>query len=189
MDFGDERDGSFRSLGVFSRFQVLPNLQIFFGPNYNWQRGVSRWIANVDDPGNPGSRIPVFGELDSDNFSLVTRANITFTKDLTFQLYNQLFFAAGKYRNAKELTSPNTFGPLTPLITFDNPDFNSRSMNMNAVLRWEYRPGSALFLVWTQARSGSGIPGDASFGRNLGGIFDAPGENVFLMKINYWWNL
>jgi len=66
----------------------------------------------VDDPDNAGQQIPVFGELDTDNFSLVTRATVTFTKDLSFQLYNQIFFAAGDYQNFKSLTSPRTFGIL-----------------------------------------------------------------------------
>jgi hypothetical protein len=189
IDFGRDRDGKFTSFGLFSQLQILPNVQVRFGPEYSWRRGVSRWVANATDPADTARQIPVFGELDSDNLSLVTRATVTFTKDLSFQLYNQLFFAAGNYKNFKALTSPDTFGPLASGIYTDNPDFNSRSMNLNAVLRWEYRPGSTLFLVWTQARSGSGTPGDASFRRNLAGIFDAPGENVLLLKLNYWWNI
>ena len=62
-------------------------------------------------------------------------------------------------------------------------------MNVNVVLRWEYRPGSTLFFVWTQARRGEGTPGDAAFWRNLGGVFDASSENAILMKLNYWWNI
>ncbi len=143
----------------------------------------------VDDPDNAGQQIPVFGELDTDNFSLVTRATVTFTKDLSFQLYNQIFFAAGDYQNFKSLTSPRTFGVLPAGLYTDNPDFNNRSMNINVVFRWEYRPGSTLFVVWSQARSGGGIPGDASSGRNFRGVFDAQADNVVLIKLNYRWNL
>jgi hypothetical protein len=143
----------------------------------------------VDDPDNAGQQIPVFGELDTDNFSLVTRAAVTFTKDLSFQLYNQIFFAAGDYQNYKSLTSPRTFGILPAGFYTDNPDFNNRSMNINVVFRWEYRHGSTLFVVWSQARSGGGIPGDASFGRNFCGVFDALADKVVLMKLNYRWNL
>jgi hypothetical protein len=146
-------------------------------------------VANVDNPADPNTQIPVFGELDTDRFSVVIRANITFTKDLSLQFYNQMFYASGAYNNFKALTSSDSFGPLAQGLYTKNPDFNSRSMNVNALFRWEYRPGSTLFLVWTQARSGSGTPGDAAFGRNLAGIFDAPSENVLLMKFNYWWNI
>ena len=189
VEMGQERDGKEYSVGLFSRFQVAPNILIQFGPQYSWVRGVSRWVANVVDPGDPGTQIPVFGALATDNFNLVTRASITFTKDLSLSLYNQLFFAAGDYTGFKALTSPSTFGTLTSGLYTENPDFNSRSMNLNAVFRWEYRPGSTFFLVWTQARSGSGIPGDAAFGRNLRGVFSPAGQNVVLMKINYWWNI
>lgn len=189
LNWGEERDGRFWNIGVFSRFQVKNNIELRIGPQYRRSRDVSRWVANVDDPANPDNQIPVFGELDTDNFSVVTRANITFTKDLSFSFYNQVFFAAGDYTGFKRLTSPTTFGPLTSGVYTGNPDFNSRSMNINAVLRWEYRPGSALFLVWSQARQGQGIPGDAAFGRNLRGIFDAPSENFLLMKLSYWWNV
>ena len=62
-------------------------------------------------------------------------------------------------------------------------------MYINVVFRWEYRPGSTLFVVWSQTRSGGGIPGDASLGRNFRGVFDALADNVVLMKLNYRWNL
>ena len=189
INFGNDRDGSFRSIRLNSRIRIRNNIEIRFSPSYNQSRGVSRWVENVDDPVNIGTQIPVFGSLNTDRFSIVSRANITFTKDLSLQLYNQLFFASGKYSGFKALTSPDTFGILSPGLYNGNPDFNSRSMNVNAVFRWEYRPGSALFLVWTQARSGAGSPGDSIFGRNLSGIFQAPSENVFLMKFNYWWSL
>jgi len=189
LNIGGDRDGDFRSVSLNTRIRIKDNIEIRIQPRYSQSRGVSRWVENVDNPADLTTQIPVFGKLDTDRFSVVTRANITFTKDLSLQFYNQLFFASGAYKSYKALTSPDTFGTLTPGLYTENPDFNSRSMNVNALFRWEYRPGSTLFLVWTQARSGSGIPGDAAFGRNLAGIFDAPSENVLLMKFNYWWNM
>lgn len=189
VNVGQERDGTSRGFGIFSRFRIKDNIEVRFGPNYNRTRNVSRWVENVDDPVNSAQQIPVFGELNTDRFSVVTRANITFTRDLTLQLYNQLFFAAGKYANFKALTSPSTYAPLASGLYTEDPDFNNRSMNVNVVLRWEYRPGSTLFFVWTQARRGEGTPGDAAFWRNLGGVFDASSENAILMKLNYWWNI
>lgn len=57
------------------------------------------------------------------------------------------------------------------------------------MLRWEYRPGSALFLVWQQGRSDNLDYGDFRFGRDFGGIFSAPAKNVFLIKFSYWLNM
>ena len=189
VELAQRRDGKEYSVGVFSRIQVAPNILIQFGPQYSWSRGVSRWAATVVDSAHPATPIPVFGALATDNFNLVTRASFTFTKDMSLSLYNQLFFAAGDYTGFKALTSPSSFGSLASGLYTGNPDFNRRSMNLNAVFRWEYRPGSTFFLVWTQARSGNGIPGDADFGRNLKGVFSPAGQNVVLMKINYWWNI
>ncbi|HEX2090752.1 MAG TPA: DUF5916 domain-containing protein, partial [Longimicrobiaceae bacterium] len=71
-------------------------------------------------------------------------------------------------------------------LRFPNPDFNFRSLRGNAVLRWEYRPGSTLFLVWQQNRGGTVSFGDFELGRDVGGIFEAQPDNVFVVKVNYW---
>jgi hypothetical protein len=69
---------------------------------------------------------------------------------------------------------------------FGNGNFNVRSLRGNAVLRWEYRPGSTLFFVWQQNRSGSEPFGDFQLGRDTGAIFDARPDNVFVIKATYW---
>ncbi len=71
-------------------------------------------------------------------------------------------------------------------VRFDDPDFNLRSLRGNAVLRWEYRPGSALFLVWQQQRSGILPIGTFDLTRDLEGILREPSTNVFLVKATYW---
>jgi hypothetical protein len=65
-------------------------------------------------------------------------------------------------------------------------DFTFRSLRGNAVLRWEYRPGSTLFFVWQQLRSAEYVLGDLDFGRDLPGAFGEPARNVFLIKATYW---
>jgi hypothetical protein len=83
---------------------------------------------------------------------------------------------------------PDGAGPAAP-FTQDNPDFNIRSLRGNAVLRWEYRPGSTLFLVWTRTSSdfAQGV-GDFSFSRDTDALFGAKADNIFLIKVNYWLN-
>ena len=72
------------------------------------------------------------------------------------------------------------------MLMADDPDFNVRSLRGNAVLRWEYRPGSALFFVWQQERSGFEALGDFRAGRDVGRLFREPARNVFLVKATYW---
>lgn len=93
-------------------------------------------------------------------------------------------------RDAVYRVDPDGAGP-APVFTLANPDFRTRSIRTNAVLRWEYRPGSTLFLVWTQSRAGF-VPFDPSFSvardfrREL---FDDEPLNVLLVKLNYWLSL
>ena len=74
-------------------------------------------------------------------------------------------------------------------FSFDERDFNVRSLIGNLVLRWEYRPGSTLFLVWQRRQSNEVIRGDFDFGRDVGALFGAPSDNRFIIKLNYWLGL
>jgi len=72
--------------------------------------------------------------------------------------------------------------------SFSNPDFNLKSLRGNAVLRWEYMPGSTLYLVWTQSRSQSDGTGDFQFNRSLRQLVNVMPDNIFMVKVSYWWN-
>jgi hypothetical protein len=76
-------------------------------------------------------------------------------------------------------------GPAAP-FTIDNPDFRTHSLRGNAVVRWEYKPGSALFFVWQQERSDF-FPNEGDFQtrREARQVFGRP-SNVFLVKATYW---
>jgi hypothetical protein len=129
------------------------------------------------------------------------------------QLYAQPLVSAAAYTNFKSLARPRTFefdeygtgsstftdndssfvidadglGP-APADTLDNPDFSSTSLRGNAVLRWEYLPGSTIFFVWTQSRSESLGDGNFRFRRSMNRLFDATPDNTFMVKVSYWWN-
>jgi hypothetical protein len=161
-----------------------------------------------------GRRV-VFSDLIQHTVELGTRLNVTFTPTLTLELFAQPLIASGDYEHFKEFVAPRTVekrefdatqikadrdstgritryvldadrNPGTDSLTFSNPDFNFRSLRGNAVLRWEYRPGSTLFLVWTQSRSSEDPVGDFRFRRDRAALFDARPDNVFLVKVNYW---
>jgi len=81
---------------------------------------------------------------------------------------------------------PDAAGPAAP-FTFDNPSFDTRSLLGNVVYRWEYRPGSTLFLVWTQARNDElSYIGNLDFARDRTALFATHPDNIFLVKVNYW---
>lgn len=152
----------------------------------------------------------VFGELAYNQLSLNTRVDWTFSPTLSLQMFAQPLVADGEYSNFKSLTRNRTFdfsrhteadGTLleddngyvvrgsaagSPAIRIGSPDFSSRALVGNAVMRWEYRPGSAVFLVWQQRRAGDdGIAG-FEFARDLRGAFRERPENVFAVKATYW---
>ena len=108
------------------------------------------------------------------------------------QVYAQPFVSAGDYGNYKELVdgrAPRYEDRYRPYAYQGNADFNYSSLRMTNVLRWEYRPGSTLFVVWQQGREDSLERGDFRFGRDVGHIFDTPAQNVFLVKFAYWFNM
>ncbi|MBC7364425.1 MAG: hydrolase, partial [Candidatus Aminicenantes bacterium] len=92
------------------------------------------------------------------------------------------------YLDGTYLIDPDGSGPASSFSIY-NPDFNYKSLRGTVVLRWEYRLGSLLYLVWTQNRADYSNPGDFSLGRDLRNLFTSPGDNVFLLKITYRWNL
>jgi hypothetical protein len=161
-----------------------------------------------------GERI-VFADLLQYSLSFDTRLSATFTPNLTLELYAQPFASSADFSGFKEFVAPrqlekrafdaaqlreirNPAGRLlsyeldpdrnaaTTNFTFDNPDFNLRSLRGNAVLRWEFRPGSTVYLVWQQQRSGTDVSGDFEFGRDADAIFRSRPDNIFLLKMTYW---
>jgi hypothetical protein len=83
------------------------------------------------------------------------------------------------------LVDPDDAGPAAP-FSFGNPDFAYRSLIGNAVLRWEYRPGSTVYFVWTQNRSGADAAGSFDFARDRTALFRDRPTNIFQVKANFW---
>ena len=73
--------------------------------------------------------------------------------------------------------------------SFDDRDFNVRSLIGNAVLRWEYRPGSTIFVVWQRTQDDEADIGDFDLSRDLGEMFGATSDDRFIVKVNYWLGL
>src|SRR4029079_19350477 len=157
-----------------------------------------------------GSRY-VFGTLNQKEFSLQTRVNYVLSPKMSLQVYLQPLVSVGDYLEFKEFARPRTFeftrygidrGALTydaakrrytvepgdggKTFSFNDPDFNFKSLRFNAIFRWEWKPGSAMYLVWTEQRAERGQPGEFAFRRDFGETFGAPANDVLLFKIAYW---
>jgi hypothetical protein len=188
------------------------------GPSFSSNVSTAQYVTSVADPlmtATYGRRY-IFAGLDQTTVSMESRLNVNFRPELSLEVFAQPFIATGDYLELKQLRAPGTFefdvfgrdvGTVTydadtnryhidpddagPAAVFDvrNRDFNTRSLRGNAVLRWEYRPGSALFVVWQQRRSASFERGDFDLRRDTRGLLDAPPSNIFLVKLSYWLNL
>jgi hypothetical protein len=199
-----------------ARYKPASNLSISFGPGFSRNGANAQFVKSFDDSAatNFYFRRAVFAGLVQHNLSFNTRVSATFTPTLTLELFAQPFVSTGEYSEFKEFTRPRTLekrnfdtqqlqevredgrivsyeldpdrNAATPVLEFDNPDFNFRSLRGNAVLRWEYRPGSTLFLVWQQQRSENKPYGDFDLSRDSGAIFDGRPDNIFLIKMTYW---
>ncbi len=134
----------------------------------------------------------VFGRLNQKTVFLTTRLSYTFTPTLSLQYYGMPFLTAGSYSRFRKVVAPRAAEyrqRYAPYDYPDNPNFNFRQFRSNLLLRWEYRPGSTLFLVWSQGRTSVDDGGTFSFWDEWRGLFDALSENVFLIKINRWLSL
>jgi hypothetical protein len=159
------------------------------GFRYNINNDDAQWVANQE---KNGATHYVFGRLKQRTSAFTFRVNYTLTPTLSIQTYAEPFVSAGAYSNFRELANPRASAYLDryqPYQYGTNPDFNYRSFRTTNVMRWEYKPGSALFVVWQQGRQDSLSHGDFQFGRDFGGVFSAPAHNVFLVKLSYWLNM
>ncbi len=161
----------------------LPWMEFEIEAGYDRVRNQMAWVAN-ETPAGP--TVSVFGSRSTQEMSFTLRSTVTFTPDLTLQYYGQLFTAKGHYEDFRQLTGTSDF---VPYPYAGNPDFNNQSLNSNLVLRWEYIPGSTMYLVWSQARQGATSDYYRSSADDFGDTFRAPPGNVVLLKVSYWWSL
>jgi hypothetical protein len=169
-------------------FRPKPALQLSTGVRFHRNNDDSQWLENVALDRDHY----IFGRLAQTTLALTTRINYTITPTLSIQLYAEPFISAGDYKGFKELVDGRAAhyqDRYTPYLYSSNPDFHYTSFRTTNVLRWEYRPGSALFVVWQQGREESlSGRGDFRLMRDFGGIFDAPARNVLLVKLAHWFN-
>ncbi|MEK6566474.1 MAG: DUF5916 domain-containing protein, partial [Bacteroidota bacterium] len=175
----DDRRG--QSSTMFAELELKPatNITLELSASRTTATNQLAWVTNLTSP----ALISVFADRSTEAWDITTRGTFVFTRDLTLQLYFQYFNAKVKYENFLQMTSPDTFNPDN---AFSWDQFNRLSFNSNVVLRWEYLPGSTIYLVWSHARDGDEGDFATPFGNSLSRTFALPSENVLLLKISYW---
>jgi hypothetical protein len=211
---GDDKSSRYKEYWGGLNIRPMNSLSISISPEYGVQNKRLQYITTAISNNDPKY---LFGELDMKTLSLTLRINYTINPELTIEYYGQPFVSAGKYSNFNRITDPKAekFGNRYRLFTadeinlngennaymidenldgkidytFGNPDFNFRQFRSNLVVRWEYLPGSTLYLVWSQGRTSSDINGLFSYGNDVKDLFKIIPHNIFLIKFSYWFSL
>jgi hypothetical protein len=195
---------------VSLRWRPLANLDFTASPNLNKRHDNWQYVTTQDAL---GATHYVFADLHQTTVGTQLRGNLTFLPTLSLQLYVEPFIATGAYGGYKEVSNPRAAKYVDRFATYaadqlgsdgdgnvlvdldrdgttdlalDNPNFRYLSLRGNAVLRWEYRRGSTLFLVWQHGREDFNHQGSFSLRQGLDQLFAAPARNTLLVKVNYW---
>jgi hypothetical protein len=192
-------------LGASLTLQPHRRLRLGLAPTASLYTEGVQYVDTLDGgrPETFGKRY-VFGAVRRREVALRLRANLFLTPDLSLEAYAEPFASSGSFHGFGELEraggrTPRRYGSFSRLadgglevvdggstLRLDDPDFNLRSLRSNVVLRWEWRPGSTLFLVWQQARSTDSARGNPLAPRFLGDALASPGGHTFALKLSWW---
>jgi len=196
-------------LGISFGYRPSKSLKITLSPNFNSNNDELQYVTQQDYSNKTDY---VFARIHQKTLSASLRINYIITPNLSIQYWGQPFFASGKYTEFKRITDSRAsnytdrFSLLTDnelayvnadeqyrvsdqagsqLYTFDQPDFNVKEFLSNMVVRWEYLPGSTIYLVWSQTRNQSVSDGDFNLHNDFNTLFDDKPYNVFLLKMSF----
>ncbi len=206
-------DDSFRgNVSGTVTVQARSNLELALGPSYAVGSNGTQYVDEVADL--DGMAHHVFARIRQKTLALTVRGAWTFTPDLSLQVYAQPFIAAGAYEDLKQASDTHAAsyqdrfaeygselsrdgdtyhvdqdGDRAPDYSFGVPDFNLHELRSTVVLRWQYRPGSTVFFIWSHGRGAQLDDGHLELGRDLRGLADAPGAHAVMVKANFWLGL
>lgn len=203
---------SARSSGVFVglQYQPLRVLRISLNPGFNQRNSELQYVSNIELP--DGDMRYVNADISQRTFDLSIRINYSITPNLSLQYYGSPFISKGNYSDFKYITDPvgeqfedrferysysqiveNGDGDFdidedldgNTDYTIYNPDFNFMQFRSNLVARWEYIPGSTIFLVWSQGTTNFGDPTMQLMPSLSENLFSNQIHNIFLLKFTY----
>lgn len=212
--YGDQNDSRENGFGIGATYRPSKALSLSISPSYEFSLEELQYVTDLDV--NAGKRY-VFARIDQKTLGLTCRLNLSLTPDLSIQLYGQPFISSGKYSEFKHITDSRAkeyndrfhgftedeidYDPADEEYSidenldgvvdyaFEKPDFNFLQFRMNLVVRWEYIPGSTMYLVWTQGRTETSSLGGFSFREGMRDLFNVHPHNVFLIKFSYCFQL
>jgi hypothetical protein len=199
-------DATTAQVDVGATMQVRSNIDVYVGPSVYSRTDPLQYIDQVDD--TAGVRHYLFGRVQQTTASITTRLNWTFSPHLSLQVYAQPFIASARFSDYKDVNNPHAdrFGDRFHLLSgneyaiadgtvsvnyggsysFDRPDFDVRQLRSTMVLRWEYRPGSTVFAIWSHGQTSQLDDGRFQLDRDVSSLLSAQSQNLVMVKANYW---
>jgi uncharacterized protein DUF5916/cellulose/xylan binding protein with CBM9 domain len=191
LDFGWHTKEHGHKFAVSLTLQAKPQarLQLDLTPRYIRSRGSVRWIDTEEDVA--GDRY-LFADQNVEGWDVTFRGTFTFSPEISLQAYAQVFMLGvdhvAKYAPPTVGDDDVHVGDLVEVFDIDDDyDYTSTSLNISAVLRWEYLPGSVAYLVYTGAFGDSLEIPEFRFGSMLDDLFKSDALHVLLLKISYLW--
>jgi hypothetical protein len=174
-------------------FRVSTQLDVNVGLGYIRNSDDNQWYGNFTDSVNATHYS--FAHLHQRTALATVQASYAATPTLTVELYAEPFVSVGQYDNLRqESSTPGAvaydarYAPYAPPAG-SSTGFDNRQLIWNTVMRWEYRPGSTLFVVWTQGRDeAAGMFPNESLSTEYHNLFAVHPANTFLVKVAYWLN-
>ena len=200
---------SLTNYNVSLGYRPSKSLKITISPSFTSNNDELQYVTQQDYSNNKDY---IFARIHQKTVSASLRINYNITPDLSIQYWGQPFLSSGKYTEFKRITDSRageyterfsllgnneltylgqdemykvTDQQANTLYTFDQPDFNVKEFLSNMVIRWEYSPGSTIFMVWTQTRNQSIANGNFDFRNDMTDLFDNKPYNVFLLKMSF----
>ncbi len=185
-----------QSLASLLALTVRPTPQVELSPFLYYQRTRRdlAWVFGsqpVMDSAVSASPFSIFGDRDVDELDLGLRGIVTFTRTLSLQGFVQVLLARGRYGSYGRTDASGGILPYAyeESSGYAGHDFNEATLNANLLLRWEYLPGSTIYLAWTQERFGDTGLYEEGTANRFREAFRMPQENVLLAKLSYWFSL
>jgi hypothetical protein len=191
--YGDGGRSHLWRVRPYLTWRAASNASFEIGTRYQRNKDNTQWYANVGKIGAADAHY-LFARLDQHLLSFTSRLNYTVTPALSLQFYAEPFVTTGQFSNVRELDAPRSAEYDKRFKPYDLGEppagFNEKQFHSNMVIRWEYRPGSTLFLVWSQGRDQD----DRNLGsfapvRDYRDLFGARPDNTLLLKASYWFSL
>jgi len=193
LDWGAEDDGGDElGLSLNLNLKIGDQLNLSIGPSFYRETNMTQYITTLDDPDYTpmfGKRY-VFARLDQTVTSADIRIDYPITPRFSLEGYFQPFIAVGDYSAFKQYVRPESsefsyYDETDPFTLFD-PDFNYKALVGTLVLRWEFSPGSTMFFVWTHNGSDFQNHGRFDFAKDMKRLFESEADDVFALKLSYW---